>query len=175
MAGNLEFIHKETISASTSSVSIDNVFSSNYDVYKITINGVSTAGTIGTFLAIRFIDNAGSVISDLEYDWADLEMRSDTIFSNDNDIGVSFMRMNGVTDQSPESMGANVNIYNPYDSSSYTFINGQSSGITTNLRGGKNIGVHKVAETIRGFAVIETNGSRPFDSGTISVYGLASN
>ena len=172
MSTNLQFIHKETISASTSSVSIDNVFSTNYDVYKITINGVSTAGTTGTFLAIRFIDNSGSLITGNEYDWADLEMRSDTSFSDDNDTGVSFMRMNGLTDQSPESMGANVNIFNPYDSSSYTFINGQSSGITSNLRGGKNIGVHKVAETIRGFAVIETNGSRPFDSGTISVYGV---
>ena len=170
--GNLELIHKETISASTSSVSIDNVFSSSYDVYKITINGVSTVGTSGTFLAIRFIDNAGSLITGNEYDWADLEMRSDTTFSDDRATGVSFMRMNGVTDQSPESMGANVNIYNPYDSSSYTFINGQSSGISTNGRGGKNIGVHKVAETIRGFAVIETNGSRPFDSGNICVYGV---
>jgi len=170
--GNLELIHKETISASTSSVSIDNVFSTDYDVYKITISGVSTVGTSGTFLAIRFIDNAGSVITNNEYDWADLEMRSDSSFSDDNDTGVSFMRMNGLTDQSPESMGANVNIYNPYDSSSYTFINGQSSGITSNLRGGKNIGVHKVAETIRGFAVIETNGSRPINSGNICVYGV---
>ena len=172
MATNLQFIHKETISSSTSSVSIDNVFSTNYDVYKITISGVSTVGTSGTFLAIRFIDNSGSLITGNEYDWADLEMRSDTAYSDDNDTGVSFMRMNGVTDQSPESQGANVNIYNPYDSSSYTFINGQSSGITSNLRGGKNIGVHKVAETIRGFAVIETNGSRPFDSGNICVYGV---
>jgi hypothetical protein len=172
MPGSLELIQKETISASTSSVSIDNVFSSNYDVYKITISGVSTVGTSGTFLAIRFIDNSGSLITGNEYDWADLEMRSDTSFSDDNDTGVSFMRMNGVTDQSPESQGANINIYNPYDSSSYTFINGQSSGITTNLRGGKNIGVHKVAETIRGFAVIETNGSRPFNSGNICVYGV---
>ena len=171
--GNLEFIHKETISASTSSVSIDNVFSSSYDVYKITINGVSTVGTTGTFLAIRFIDNAGSVITDNEYEWADLEMRSDATFNNDNDTATSFMRMNGITDQSPESMGANVNIYNPYDSSSFTFINGESSGITTNLRGGKNIGLHKVQETIRGFAVIETNSARPFDSGNICVYGLA--
>ena len=169
--GNLQLIHKETISASTSSVSIDNVFSSNYDVYKITISGVSTVGTSGTFLAIRFIDNSGSVITDNEYDWADLEMRTDG-FTEDNDVGVSFMRMNGIADQSPESLGENINIFNPYDSSSYTFINGQSSGITTNSRGGKNIGVHKVAETIRGFAVIETNGSRPINSGNICVYGV---
>ena len=119
--GNLQLIHKETISASTSSVSIDNVFSSNYDVYKITISGVSTVGTSGTFLAIRFIDNSGSVITDNEYDWADLEMRTDG-FTEDNDVGVSFMRMNGIADQSPESLGENINIFNPYDSSSYTFM-----------------------------------------------------
>ena len=170
--GNLQLIHKETISASTSSVSIDNVFSSNYDVYKITISGVSTVGTSGTFLAIRFIDNSGSLITGNEYDWADLEMRTDG-FTDDKATGVSFMRMNGIADQSPESLGENINIFNPYDSSSYTFINGQSSGSSSNLlRAGKNIGVHKVAETIRGFAVIETNGSRPINSGNICVYGV---
>ena len=172
MATNLQFIHKETISSSTSSVSIDNVFSSHYDVYKITISGVSTVGTSGTFLGIRFIDNSGSLITGNEYDWADMEMRTDG-FTDDNSEGVSFMRMNGLADQSPESLGENINIYNPYNSSSYTFINGQSSGSASALlRAGKNIGVHKVEETIRGFAVIETNGSRPINSGTICVYGI---
>jgi len=169
---NLRLINETEITSSVSSVNITDVFSADFNIYKITINGVSTAGTTGTFLAIRFINNSGSLITGNQYDWADLEMRSDTSFSDDKATGASFMRMNGVTDQSPESMGANVNIFNPYDSSSYTFINGQSSGITSNHRGGKNIGVHKVAETIRGFAVIETNGSRPFDEGVIRTYGL---
>ena len=37
---------------------------------------------------------------------------------------------------------------------------------------GKYIGVHKVAETIRGFQLYESNGSRTFGGGTINVYGV---
>ena len=172
MAGSLELIHSETITASTSSASIDNVFSSDYDVYKIVITGISTVGNLAAFIVIRFIDNSGNVIADSEYDWADLELRSNTGFAEDADTSASYMRLNGIIDQAPESIGININVYNPYNSSRYTFISGQSSGTSNTLRAGRNIGVHKVAETIRGFAVVESNGSRPFDSGTISVYGV---
>jgi len=173
MATNLQFIKEVSISASTSSTSVDNVFSSDYDVYCIVCRGFSTVGTSGTFLGVRFIDNSGNVVTDAEYDWADLELRSDAGFSDDNDEGATFMRLQGAFDQKPESTGAVIYVYNPSDSGSYTFITTQSSGSTGgNGRGGKGIGVHKTAETVRGFAIIETVASRPYDSGNISVYGV---
>jgi len=173
MATNLQFIKEVSISASTSSTSVDNVFSSDYDVYCIVCRGFSTVGTSGTFLGVRFIDNSGNVVTDAEYDWADLEMRSDASFSDDNDEGATFMRLQGGFDQEPETTGAVIYVYNPSDSGSYTFITTQSGGITGGYnRGGKGIGVHKTAETIRGFAIIETVASRPYDSGNISVYGV---
>ena len=173
MATNLQFIHEENISESTSSTSVDNVFTDSYDVYMILCTGFSTVGTSGTFLGVRFIDNSGNVVTDAEYDWADLEMRSDASFSDDNDEGATFMRLQGGFDQEPETTGAVIYVYNPSDSGSYTFITTQSSGSTGgNGRGGKGIGVHKTAETVRGFAIIETVGSRPYDSGEIRVYGV---
>ncbi len=172
MATNLQFIHEENIYDSTSSTSVDNVFTASYDVYMITCNNFSTVGTDGTFLGVRFIDNSGSVVTGAEYDWADLELRSDAGFSDDNDEGATFMRLQGAFDQKPESTGAVIYVYNPYQSG-YTFISTQSSGSTGgNGRGGKGSGVHKTAETIRGFAIIETIGSRPYDSGEIRVYGV---
>ena len=173
MATNLQFIHEENIYDSTSSTSVDNVFTASYDVYMITCNNFSTVGTDGTFLGVRFIDNSGSVVTGAEYDWADLELRSDAGFSDDNDEGATFMRLQGAFDQKPESTGAVIYVYHPSDSGSYTFITTQSSGSTGgNGRGGKGIGVHKTAETVRGFAIIETVGSRPYDSGEIRVYGV---
>ena len=173
MATNLQFIHEENIFESTSSTSVDNVFTASYDVYMITCNNFSTVGTSGTFLGVRFIDNSGSVVTGSEYDWADLEMTSQTSFSEDNDTGATFMRLQGGFDQKPESTGAVIYVYNPSDSGSYTFITTQSSGSTGGYgRGGKGIGVHKTAETVRGFAIIETIGSRPYDSGEIRVFGV---
>ena len=173
MATNLEFIHQENIYSSTSSTSVDNVFTSDYEVYIIVCTNFSTVGTSGSFLGVRFIDNSGSVVTGAEYDWADLELTSNTGFSNDKDEGATFMRLQGGFDQKPETTGAVIYVYNPNDSGSYTYITTQSAGITGGYsRGGKGIGVHKTAETIRGFAIIETVTSRPYDSGRISVYGV---
>ena len=172
MATNLQFIHEENIYDSTSSTSVDNVFTDSYDVYMILCTGFSTVGTSGTFLGVRFIDNSGSVVTGAEYDWADLEMISTGTFSEDNDEGATFMRLQGGFDQKPETTGAVIYVYNPYESG-YTFISTQSGGVTgANNRNGKGSGVHKTAETIRGFAIIETIGSRPYDSGKIRVYGV---
>ena len=66
-------------------------------------------------------------------------------------------------------------VYNPYDSSSFTFMQGQGAGgyDTSNnrFRGAKQIGVHKSAEQITGIHFLSSNGSYNFDA-TISVYGV---
>ena len=41
----LKFIHKETISGSTSTTNVTDVFTSSYDTYKIISTGISTVGT----------------------------------------------------------------------------------------------------------------------------------
>jgi len=173
MATSLRFIHEENIFDSTSSTSVDNVFTDSYDVYMIVCNGFSTVGTSGTFLGVRFIDNSGSLVTGSEYEWADLEMVATGTFAEDNDTGATFMRLQGGFDQKPETTGAVIYVYNPTDSGSYTFITTQSGGVTgANNRNGKGTGVHKTAEAVRGFAIIETIGSRPYDSGKIRVYGV---
>ena len=171
--GNLEFIHKETISASTSSVTIDNVFSANYDVYKITIYGVTTVGTLQTTLAARFIDSGGSIISAAEYDYASLRLESNAAFTEDRATATTSIEFLANLDQSAESEGAVTYIYNPYDSSSYTFLLNQSSGHKSgNMRGSKTIAVHKSAETVRGINIIDQNATRPLAEGYIVIYGV---
>jgi len=173
MAGNLEFIHKETISTTTSSVNVDNIFSADYDVYKITMYGITTLGTTPTTLALRFIDSGGSVISGAEYDFASLRMDSNVAFTEDRATATTSIQFIATLDQDAETMGAVTYIFNPYDSSSYSFLLNQSSGaLSGNMRGSKTIGVHKVAETVRGINIIEQNGSRPLEEGYIVIYGV---
>ena len=176
MAGNLEFIHKETISGSTSTTNVTSCFTSDYDVYKIYSSGISTAGTDYVDLNMRFIDSGGSVISASEYDYANLNMLSWDSFSESSATGqTSFLRaFSESTDQAPESQGGEITVYNPNSSSSYTFItyaNSQKYG-GSYMTGLKGIGVHTVAETITGFQLLESNGSRPYSSGVILVYGV---
>ena len=101
-----------------------------------------------------------------------MNLRSNASFVEVNNTGEDHIEDLNLTDKAPESSGAILYVYNPYNSSSYTFLQWQSSGnITGVLAGMKGIAVHKVAETIRGINLFDMNGSRPFD-GTVSVYGV---
>ena len=176
MSTNLEFI-KSASGSSVSSLSVTDCFSANYDVYMVSISkwdyvGTSSAG------GMRFIDSGGSVISDSEYVFADLQMRSYNSFQEltPSTFGssTSTSLLVGI-----DSGGGNVEyttgftafIYNPFDSSSYTFTNFQTSSSTSGSGiGYKGIGAHQVAEQITGINFIDRVGGNI--SATINVYGV---
>ena len=61
--------------------------------------------------------------------------------------------------------------YNPHNSSSYTSAMSQSSSMyTTNMRGGKSIGVYKNEDTITGLEFRQN--STDFSYINVSVYGV---
>lgn len=171
MATNLQLISTQAISGSISSLDFDNVFSANYDVYKITSQGISTVGTTNNSTGIRLLDSSGTVIDQAEYDYAQQVLRTNTSFGEVRATGqTSVLDFFGVTDQAPESTGGVGYVYNPFDSSSYTFFMQQNSMALAGVyRGFKAIGVHKSAESCRGF---RATFSQAVGSGTISVYGV---
>jgi len=174
MAGSLEFITSVEVTSSTSSVDIDNVFTDNYDVYSILVTDFETVGSTQTALHLRYIDSSGSVITGSTYDYAYLQMDNDTSFSEIRSTTATTLKFNEV-DIQPEGAGFQIYIYNPFNSSSYTFANWQTASFySSKLRGTKAIGVEHTAQSIRGFQLLEI-ATRPFDRGKISVYGLASN
>ena len=73
-------IDETDISSNVSRVTVDNVFSSTYDIYKIIFTGITneTAFDNGSFY-FRLVDNSGTVIGDSdgssEYDRAILYAR----------------------------------------------------------------------------------------------------
>ena len=176
MAGNLEFITSVEVTTSTSSVDVTDCFSADYDVYKITTNDFSTVGTTATGLDMRFLDSGGSVVSASNYDYAYLNMKADTTFAEARATNATFIdNMFAPIDQSPEGASSVSYVFNPFSSSSYSFVLNQSARTDGgNFRGIKLIGVLKQTATMSGFRLFEQS-TRPFDSGKISVYGLASN
>tara|TARA_A100001391_G_scaffold165215_1_gene125078 strand:- start:6 stop:542 length:537 start_codon:yes stop_codon:yes gene_type:complete len=177
MATQLEFINSTSINAGVTTVNVDNVFSNNYDVYYCNIIGFFHDVDVSNGVeGLRFIDSGGSVISASEYDYATLDLISSTTFSETNNTSDTRIWIGIISDQLSDSGGANVGFYifNPYDSSSFTFVTSQATCRNTSesLRGSKGIGVHKSAETIRGFQLYESNGARTFGGGTINVYGV---
>ena len=152
MATNLEFI-KSASGISVSSLSVTDCFSDRYDVYLITSDTFNpNANVNGKF---RLIDSGGSVISASEYAYANLNCRTYNTFSDNRSASDNFMGYIFYSDANQtHSAGLALYIYNPYDSSSYTFSQHQDSDFNAGSGGGglgrKAIGVHKSAEQITG-------------------------
>ena len=178
MATNLQFI-KSASGTDVASVSVADCFNANYDVYMISITkwkyiGTSNAG------GMRFIDSGGSVISDSEYDFADLQMRNyasfqelkPSTFGSSTSTSILVGQDTGSGNALELTTGFNAIIYNPFDSSSYTFTTFQDSSSQSSSAGivYKGIGVHKVAEQITGINFL--NRGTGNISATINVYGV---
>ena len=171
MATNLQFINSFEITSAVSSLNCDNVFTAEYDVYKIVATKLETAGSTANG-NLRLIDSSGNVESS-SYDFAYLSMKPESSFGEVKVIGGTFWQeFFGNPDKAPQGSGTIGYIYNPFDSSSYTFCNWQSFHSQGSVnRGYKAIGVHKFAESMRGFQLQESLGNN-ITAGTISVYGV---
>ena len=171
MATNLEFI-KSASGTSVSSLSVTDCFSASYDVYQVLIAKLDSNST-GAYLYLRFIDSGGSVISDLEYDIAEMDLTSySSPYAENRGTGQNKGLLGYAGGTGTADMGGFLTtVYNPNDSSSYTFYNGQSSMKgASGLAGAKYIGVHKSAEQITGINILPSAGT--LDNITVNVYGV---
>ena len=174
MATNLEFIEQFSIPNNTNSISLDNVFSDKYDVYQILLTGYhNLTDTGGNRTRIRFIDSAGNVETGAtDYAYASLSLIAGTTFGQERSSGTSLIDHFNRVDTTA-SGNANLIVYNPYSSSSYTFCQWQSTTQTdpSTLLGWKGIGVLKLAETMRGIQFIQ-NANFGGDNIKATVYGV---
>ena len=170
---NLRLINETEITSSVSSVNITNVFSADFDIYKITINGIKTTGTVAVRNIMRVINSAGSVSSQLAYDNAYLQAKANTTFGEGrNTASTSITTPIGASDN-PDSANTTMYVFNPYDSSSYTFFLYQANSFFNgNMEMDKAIAVFKVTNSISGFQLSDSTGTAPFDTGFIRTYGL---
>jgi len=171
MAGNLEFITSAS-GTSVAEVNVTNCFSADYDVYKIVINNFQTSSADN--LAIRMINSSGTIVTDSNYDKATQVLRSYNTFQSDAFTNISNFFQMGDNNANTNGIGETIYIFNPFSSSSYTFLNQQeASVISAGFKGYKGIGVLKQAVSMTGISFY-TNGTSTMDFNA-SIYGLASN
>ena len=171
---NLRLINETTVLNNVAStLNITDVFTSDYDIYKI----VSTAHihNADKDIYIRYINSSGSIVSDSNYDTATLTMRTDDPFaetpsSKQNiDYGGLFNLTSG-----NNGGGAVEYVFNPTNTSSYTFGLNQSMGFYVGSQGygTKGIRVLKQTTSITGIHLYNGESSDNFGGGTINVYGV---
>ena len=75
---NLRLINETIVSSTVSSSSITDVFTSDFQIYKVVADNIVT--TAEAFFSLRFINASGSIISSNDYDFADLFLKANTSF-----------------------------------------------------------------------------------------------
>jgi len=159
MAGSLEFITKQSITTPANNFQITNCFSDKYDFYKIVISKLDVAST--SIQRLRFIKSDDSVDSTSNYDYAVNYQRSwGTVLEQRATNGTYIDYISSQTNGTEVGIGLVLYCYNPFDSSSYTFLNWVTKGI----------GVNTVAQSITGFQMFPSSGN--YDTLDVVVYGV---
>ena len=135
----LRLIKEEIVTTAFSKITLDNVFSNDFDIYKITIADCSTSGTTQANIRYTLNNASGSELATTaDYDYGYLRLYEHSSFTEHKSTAIESVLI-GVTDQAPEEMGAETWIFNPFDSNSFTYFSWHSShrwnGGTNNYRG----------------------------------------
>ena len=173
---SLRLINETSISSSVSSFSVEDVFSSDFDIYKITCTDLSTTGTDYVDVNMRLITAGGSVVTASNYKYGYRLGLSFLAFADTKSTSATsiYRGFSETTDQSPEVGSSVMWVFNPYNSTEHTQVliqNSQSYGGSyyTFMNGG---GWLTTNGSIAGFQAVDNHGSRPLASGTFRTYGL---
>ena len=169
---NLRLLN-QTTATSVATVTITDIFTSDYDIYKVQLVKPDLNTGTGTWLDIRLVNTSGSVISTSDYSYASYVFNSDSGFGEDKSQSANYMRgLRYSSNSSADGGGMDIYVFNPINSA-YTFLIQQSNSFSTaesKSAGTKMIGVLKSTMSIGG--IFFTNGGNNFDSVNIKTYGL---
>lgn len=160
----------ETSATSVASISVTDVFTSDFDIYKVIINNLDIA--TANYMRVRLINSSGSIISASNYDYAFLSMLANTTFAEGRSTNNVYFSVNESQGSgTADGTGLIFYLFNPFSSSSYSFLLTQSSTFDgTNNRNTKGIGVLKQTASMTGMNIFANTGN--IDNITVKTYGL---
>ena len=171
MATNLQFI-KSASGSGINSFSVTDCFSDKYDVYYVSVTKVDIAQAY--YNRVRLI-NASGIDTGSNYDYAALQLTSYQNFSQVRSTTATFwLYSSWQSANASDGQGLGMYIFNPYDSSSYTFMTHQASGFNSGsgMLGFKGIGVHHTAEQITGIEFNTPTSAYNYDNITVNIFGV---
>jgi hypothetical protein len=149
----LRLINETSVSGSVNTLEVPYVFTSDFDIYKVTIKDWETASTTADNCYMRFIDNSGNIITTATIDFAGLGMIATTSFYESRNTNQSAGSIVFGSDN-PEGANATMYFFNPMNTNSYTFSMHQSAEIkNNNFTSIKQIQVLKQTGLVSGFSL----------------------
>ena len=162
----------ETEADSVATINITDLFSADFDIYKIAFDfGFNNTSNINA----KLINSSGSVISASNYDFAYLQTRTDTSFNEGRGTNsTGFYYLGSSATGTDYGGGTVLYVFNPFSNSSYTFLLWQNqSGYNSSLAlGYKGISVLKQTSSVTGIQ-LNTASTNNFTNTTVRTYGLS--
>ena len=171
---NLRLINQTTVTSAVSTVSVTDVFSADFDIYKITVRKFELGGSPLSGHNLQFVNSSGSIVTTSNYDSATLGMKSASTYSQDRTLNGTTGRLGMSIGTTPNEAVSTIFVFSPFSSSSYTFYINESMSYGNQWVAGKSIGALKQTSSITGIA-FTTNSTKTLNNGTINIYGLAVN
>ncbi len=168
---DLRFIKRVDLSTSASSLSIEDVFTTDFNSYKVMFRDFRTASTTAENLYIQYIYPNGVKNIKGEYNTAVRYIQA-TSGKQDFRSTNATSSLVGTADQEPESSGIIVTVFNPMKTTAFTnHIIHSTSGGTGQGIVHMGVGGMETQDAVSGICIYPASGS--IDKGTIVVYGYA--
>lgn len=162
---NLRLINKTT-PTSVSSFEIKDVFSNDYDTYKIIISDVDASAS--NWSSMRFLNSAGTALT-TSYNIAQYALYANSSETEYRALQQSELQYIFYT-TAAASAGIEITVFKPANTTNFTFMYAQSSGSTTEGLGTKYLGCITLSTAITGFSFRILSGI--YNSLTVATYGL---
>ena len=164
---NLRLINETELTSGVSSFSVTDIFTEDFDIYKVVLSDwVSTNG----YWYLRPLNSSGSVITSGN-DHATLLLQSHSAFVQYRGTNTASLWSTSNICYADGNDGV-IYFFNPYSTSSYTFVLGQDAGFGFgNNLNTKNIGVQTSTTRVTGIQITQESAGT-FSSGKVRTYGL---
>ena len=169
---SLRLISQTTVAAGLSNIDITDVFTDDFDVYKIVVTGIQ--GSANARQDVYLLDSGGNVISG-DFNNATLEMKGDTGYNEQKHTSLSYWKNMGYSSANGAG-GFVMHLFNPFNASKYThYISESYGGFTGDSSTHDNItnrgqGVLKDATTVAGIRIAVAN-TTAGTLGKVAIYG----
>lgn len=168
---NLRLIKDTSATTGISSFAITNIFSDDYDIYKIVVTNGQSGGAASD-VNFRFLDAFSMPISASEYDTGTLAMKTGSSFVQETYTNQNLMKFGAgfvLRTPSASNTGAVIYVYSPTNSSSYTFSMVQAMDEDYSRKG---IGVLTQLSKVTGISFIPNNSSATITTLNVKCYGV---
>ena len=171
---NLRYISTTEITSAVNTLNISDVFTDDFDIYVIEGTGITMTNGGGDYLYGRVINSSGSEITS-NYDYASQYLPSSTTTIAEERLTsrTEWESLNFIGAGTDDIGNITMYIFNPTNSSAYTFYTLQGSSFRTPSTINymwKGIGVQKSTTSITGIQFSAKTGN--MDGGKFEIYGL---